>query len=497
MAHSSAAMGRLRRLASRLARPEPLVLGGILLLAAWLRFRHLGLQSYWFDESVTVQVIHQPFSKMIDSIAASESTPPAYYLLAWLWTRPLGVSEAGLRSLSAMAGLAAVPLVWAAGRRLVGVRAGLVAAGVVAASPTLVWYSQEARAYAPMVLLAAASFLLFLRAREEPRGSWLGAWALACAVALATHYFTAFLVLPEAGLLLWRWRRSRLGPVLRAIGAVAAAGLALVPLAVHQEASGRTAWIGASDAGDRAVQVAKELLTVGAHSVTTGTNPRSLWSVPALALVLVAAALVLWLGDAGERRGAGLAAAVGAVAIAVPLALTLTPLDFFQDRNLLAAWVPLSVALGAGFAVRRAAATGLLAAGALVAIGVWIDHRVVREPDLHRADWRALARALGPASEPRAILVEPSFAVAPLSVYGHRTTMLAPGTQVREVAVVGQLPAGAGPPVGPGGLALVQRWQRRELGLLRYRGSRPFTWTAPALAQVPPLRLEQRTPPRR
>jgi hypothetical protein len=483
-------MGGRSALASRLARADVLVLAAIVLLAAWLRFRHLGLQSYWFDESVTVRIVDQPFGGMVDAIPRTESTPPLYYVLAWLWSRIAGVSEPGLRSLSAVAGVATVPLVWAAGRRLVGSRAGLVAAALCAANPTLVWYSQEARSYALMVFFGAVSFLLFASTRERASGRSLSVWGLACAAALATHYFAAFLILPEAALLLWRWRRSHPWPVIGAIGAVGAVGVALLPLAQHQEASGRTAWIAASDVGDRVKEVGRELLSAGTHAITTGTDPRSAWSLAALLLVLGAIATVLWRGEARERSGAGLAALVGGAAILVPLALTVTPLDFFQDRNLLAAWIPLSVGIGAAFAVRRAAPLGLLAAGALVGMGVWVDHRVTREPGLQRADWRGLAHVLGPPSEARAIQVQPSFAVAPLAVYGHRTMPLPPGARVREIDVVGRLPAGPGPAVGPGGLRLVQRWQGRQLTLLRYRGATPVTLTAPVLAQTGPLLLE-------
>ncbi|MDQ6750535.1 MAG: glycosyltransferase family 39 protein [Actinomycetota bacterium] len=494
MATSSlAAVGGPRTLLSRLARTDVLVLGGIVALGAWLRFRHLGMQSYWFDESVTVRILDQPLGAMIDAIPRSESTPPLYYVLGWVWTRIFGVSEAGLRSLSAVAGVATLPLVWAAGRRLVHRTAGLVAAGLCAVNPTLVWYSQEARSYALMACLGALSFLLFVRAWQQPGGLRLAVWALACAAALTTHYFSAFLILPEAAALLWRWRRSQRGPVICAVAAIGAVGAALLPLARHQEASGRTAWIAASDLGDRIRAAGQELLSAGTHSITTGTQPRSLWSIPAAVLLVGALALLLRQGDQGERSGAGLAALVGAGTILVPLALVLTPIDFFQDRNLLAAWIPLSVAIGAAFAVRRAAPLGLLAAAALGAIGLWVDHRVVGEPGLQRADWRGLAHAIGPPSRARALLVSPGFNVAPLAVYGHPTTPVAPGARVQEIDVVGQLSAGT-PPVGPGGFGLAQRVARRELTLLRYRGSGPLTLTQPALAQLGPLVLDSGTP---
>ena len=61
---------------------------------------------------------------MLRAIPDSESTPPLYYVLAWLWTHVFGTGEVGLRSLSALLGTATIVVVWALGRRLGGDRAG-------------------------------------------------------------------------------------------------------------------------------------------------------------------------------------------------------------------------------------------------------------------------------------------------------------------------------------------------------------------------------------
>ena len=58
--------------------------------------------------------------------------PPLYYVLAWLWSRPFGLSEAGLRSFSALAGTLTVPLAYDAGKHLISERAGLLTAGLMA-----------------------------------------------------------------------------------------------------------------------------------------------------------------------------------------------------------------------------------------------------------------------------------------------------------------------------------------------------------------------------
>jgi mannosyltransferase len=171
----------------------------VLALAALVRFAGIGSQSFWLDEVVTWDLVQRPFGDMLSTIPHSESTPYLYYAIAWLWAHTVGDGEAALRSLSAVFGVATVAAVWAAGRELVSERAGLVAAALAALNPFLVWYSQEARAYALLALLCAVSFWLFARALKRPNEvGALAWWAVASALAIATHYFAALTVVPEA-----------------------------------------------------------------------------------------------------------------------------------------------------------------------------------------------------------------------------------------------------------------------------------------------------------
>ena len=64
-------------------------------------------------------------------------------------------------------------------------RAGLIAAALVAFNPLLIWYSQEARAYSLLVLLTAISLLAFAYVRAAPSGRGMAVWAVASGLALA------------------------------------------------------------------------------------------------------------------------------------------------------------------------------------------------------------------------------------------------------------------------------------------------------------------------
>jgi hypothetical protein len=91
----------------------------------------------------------------------------ASLLTRWLWIKPLGgwaVHSPGfLRGFSVVCGALLVVVAWGAARTAWGVRPGLVAAGLVATNPLLVWVSRT--------LYLDAVFLLFI-------GCFL--WAVAC-----------------------------------------------------------------------------------------------------------------------------------------------------------------------------------------------------------------------------------------------------------------------------------------------------------------------------
>ena len=150
-----------------MGRPTSPELGVVVLLtalAAGLRFATLGHQSFDFDEAYGAGfVLNGSLGHLFSQLPRTESSPPLHYVLAWLWSKPFGRGEWGLRSLSALAGTALVPVTWAAGRELVSRRGAVIAAAFVAVNPFLLWYGQEARTYALVSLLAGLSFWAFAR----------------------------------------------------------------------------------------------------------------------------------------------------------------------------------------------------------------------------------------------------------------------------------------------------------------------------------------------
>ncbi|HEY8769403.1 MAG TPA: glycosyltransferase family 39 protein, partial [Thermoleophilaceae bacterium] len=362
-----------------ITRGEVLVLVALTAAGAFLRFATLDTQSFWFDEAITVGLLRLDLWHMLSALPHSESTPPLYYLAGWGWAKLFGTGEVGLRSLSALCGTALVPVAYRAGALVLSRRTGLFAAALVAFNPLLVWYSQEARAYALLTLLCGLSFALFLSFLKTARGPTLAWWALVSALALATHYFAAFLIVPEA---VWMLATRRLRPaVWAATGAVSAAGVALLPLALVQRSHGRTDSITAIPLTHRVVDLVK-------HYAAGLRTPPVAMALPAGLLLLVALVLLLTRAGPREKRAAVVAGAMGVAAIAVPLVLALGGLDYFITRNLLGAALPITLVAAIGFGVRRAPRLGLAAAVATCAVYSVIAVATATDADLQRDDWR-------------------------------------------------------------------------------------------------------------
>jgi mannosyltransferase len=412
-------------------------------------------------------------------VADAESTPPLYYVLAWGWVQGFGNGEVGLRSLSALLGTATVPVAYLAGATLLSRRAGLVAAALVAVSPLMIWYSQEARAYALLVLLGAVALWLFVRVLDEPAPRPLAWWAFASALAVLTHYYALFLVLPMGVWLVVRSGARR--DALLAAATPAAVALALVPLALAQRSHGGASAVSAEPLTDRIEATVHRFLTGEYGGPVPGLTP--------LTALLVAAAVVLLVTRAAPaiRRRAGIAAVLGVLAILLPLALALVGVDYFTGRYLLAAWLPLALVCAGGLATPGRLG-GLLTA-ALCALLLTISIAVPLDPELQRDDWRSIAERLGRPERPRAIAVYPYPGFVPLDFYVAGADRLPRrGARVNEVAVVSVTRDPAGGQVRPPvpGFTEVERVRRPGYALVRFRAPRGLALRERDLARTMP-----------
>lgn len=169
--------------------------GGVFRLAL------LGRQPLWRDEAFTAVVVRRPFAEMLGDVSR-DSAPPLHYLLEYVVAQ-VGDGPWLLRLVSAIAGMALIPLVAALARRIRGDAAGAWAAAFVAALPAAVVASRDARMYALGGTLVVAAVLLLWRALERPTAPRWAAYAVAASAAVWTAYFAAFALVAMLGAAWW------------------------------------------------------------------------------------------------------------------------------------------------------------------------------------------------------------------------------------------------------------------------------------------------------
>ncbi|MCU1430217.1 MAG: rane protein-like protein, partial [Actinomycetia bacterium] len=363
---------------TRLRRIDPLLVSTAA-LAAIVRFVGLGSQSLWYDEVVTTQVIGGGFRTLLGRIRQKEGTPPIYFIAAAVWSRLFGHGDGAVRSLSALAGTLTVVVVYAVARALgQSLRVARIAALLAAVNPFLVWYSQEARAYALFTLFAALSLLFFARSLRDARTLDLAGFGVVSAATLATHYFAIFLIAPEvAALAAAHWRRWK--ALLIGVLPIVVAAVPLLLLASDQQSTNQQQWI-------KAWPLSYRIKSAGRHLLVGPSAPRPWLWVPALGVVLLAVVLLFVAGQRAERRAALAMAAVALGAAGLPAVLAaVTSDDYFIDRNVIVALLPsiLVVAIGLGACGARGArwvGVGAATGGVILSLGIVVS--VARDPDL-------------------------------------------------------------------------------------------------------------------
>jgi mannosyltransferase len=177
-------------------------LAAIAIVAAALRLIFLGARSFWGDEIVSVKLATDNWHGFAYWILRREANMALYYLALRGWTH-FGDGEAWVRLLSAVFGIATVAMLYLLGRRLHGERVAWLAALIGATNACLVQFSQEARSYSLVMLLAVLSYYYFLRFIDEQNFWPALMYVVVTAASFYTHFFAALIVCAQIASLLW------------------------------------------------------------------------------------------------------------------------------------------------------------------------------------------------------------------------------------------------------------------------------------------------------
>jgi len=162
--------------------------GLLLIVAAAVALRLPGYLGWWFnpDEAIYLEVATTSADRA-RAMVANNAHPPLQYALLRALAR-FGTAPWWLRLPSLVAGVALVPLVFAAVRRLASGRTALLAAALAAASPSAVALAGVMRPYALQQAALALALLGWAAWLAGGGAGWLVAFALALCAALGLHY---------------------------------------------------------------------------------------------------------------------------------------------------------------------------------------------------------------------------------------------------------------------------------------------------------------------
>ena len=313
----------------------------------------------WLDEGWTLGVVSRPgWAAFVEQLRL-DVNPPLYFALLRAWTGVAGLSDAALRAPSVLFA-AAAPLVVLLGRPPLPRGERWAWAAVLGLLPAPIYFAQEARGYALLLLLEAGAAVAFLRLVARPSTARAALWCGLTALACLTHYH-ALLVGGLEGLAYLAIHKAR------ALRTWPAALLFLPWLA----------W-----AGPHAARVA-----AFARPEFSWYSPLSVRDLPGVVGVLTGGMALVWpallaLGVLAERplaaRGVEgarprapeltlAAAAVGAVAILLLLGLARPS---FTPRYLTPAVPGVALALVAGLRLAGPRAAGALQAGLVAALAL-------------------------------------------------------------------------------------------------------------------------------
>ena len=399
----------------------------LLIVAGALALRVAGTSEWWLnpDEGIYFSLVTRPTWAGFWAELRENAHPPLYYLLLRA-TGALTTDFFWFRALSLVAGAAAVGTLWAVGRALVAAEGGtrlratatgLVAAALLAASPTAVVQSQIMRPYMLQLALVGGALALLLGWKGASDRRALGAYVALVTLALLTHYSSVLALAALGCVAAFRMattvtdRRSR-WVLVAAHGAAGALFAALWVLHLRG--------LAASDTADDALRGWLSFYLVGSPreawlaflGLQTTVLGRPLGGLAALILMgalALAAARRAWLPlvVAGSALSVGLGAAAAGV---YPMGATRHSIWMLAFTVPAMAWALGLMASGgwrrAGAAVAVAAV--LVAARTPVgdALGVPDSPWAAPERVLRQANLAEMLDVLDPEGSPRLILMD-------------------------------------------------------------------------------------------
>src|SRR5580704_7838530 len=132
-----------------------------------LRIYNVDYLSLWNDELFTRYYYELGLHYMWTVGLKLESSPPIYYMAIGAWMQIFGFGETAMRSLSVVSSTIAIIIIYFLGRQLWDERRSLLASILLSLSAAQIYYAQEARPYALLLIPSMATLLVCARYLQD------------------------------------------------------------------------------------------------------------------------------------------------------------------------------------------------------------------------------------------------------------------------------------------------------------------------------------------
>jgi mannosyltransferase len=187
-----------------------LCFGGVFLVALLLRLHGISAKPFWMDEVTTINRASLPLGALVkDSLFFHQL--PAFFVVT-SWVLPFGTDEFWVRLPPAFFGALSCALGFGIARSLGGLKAGLATGLLMALSPAMVQYGQEARSYTMVIsaiLVGLWGLVILAQDGKSPFHAW-AAYVLGTVAALNILSVALFWLLAAnlAGIVV-AWRKDK------------------------------------------------------------------------------------------------------------------------------------------------------------------------------------------------------------------------------------------------------------------------------------------------
>lgn len=147
----------------------------------------------WYDEIISAKDTLLDFGH-IKHEAEWDKNPPFYHYLLWIWSKVFGISELGLRSMSAFFSSLTAVLIFIFVGKISSKTNALLSTVVFSLHPYLYYFAQEARCYSLLIFLLTINLLVVHRLVTKSKWSTAFLLGILNFIIFYTHYLAGLIL---------------------------------------------------------------------------------------------------------------------------------------------------------------------------------------------------------------------------------------------------------------------------------------------------------------